>query len=289
MFTLVILSYQVAVVNRLVGACTGIVVSVDLRPVVIQRQHGCNMHKLCLIILSYDSGFAALRNICGMSCGHRVKLQQISAELSLDINRLSELFEQGLAEFGGPFLSGKAFTAAEAHAILDHAVERGINVNCVLPSIIDTPANRADMPDADFSAWVQPAQLAAFIHRHAAVGAQIVIVDPDRGNRAAFGRDMGLLGLTVEEELGGSGMGYLAHNLRLRIATATGGGTSFSQPPSFLRIRSAKVRGWQAIARGSAPLMGTKKPLLSRCWNRPATEGRIWIAEAVTTESSATL
>lgn len=40
----------------------------------------------------------------------------------------------------------------------------------------------------------QPAQLAAFIHRHAAAGAQIVIVDPDRGNRAAFGRDMGMLG-----------------------------------------------------------------------------------------------
>ncbi|MBT9462938.1 methyltransferase domain-containing protein [Hydrogenophaga sp.] len=43
----------------------------------------------------------------------------------------------------------------------------------------------------------QPAQLAAFIHRHAAVGAQIVIVDPDRGNRAAFGRDMGMLGFEM--------------------------------------------------------------------------------------------
>lgn len=43
----------------------------------------------------------------------------------------------------------------------------------------------------------QPAQLAAFIHRHAAVGAQIVIVDPDRGNRAAFGRDMGMLGFVL--------------------------------------------------------------------------------------------
>lgn len=35
----------------------------------------------------------------------------------------------------------------------------GINVNSVLPSLIDTPANRADMPDADFSAWVSPADL----------------------------------------------------------------------------------------------------------------------------------
>ena len=43
----------------------------------------------------------------------------------------------------------------------------------------------------------QPAQLAAFIHRHAAVGAHIVIVDPDRGNRAAFGRNMEMLGFVL--------------------------------------------------------------------------------------------
>ncbi|WP_223446195.1 SDR family NAD(P)-dependent oxidoreductase [Pseudomonas sp. BF-R-19] len=41
--------------------------------------------------------------------------------------------------------------------------EQNINVNCVLPSIIDTPANRADMPDADFSRWVTPAALADVI------------------------------------------------------------------------------------------------------------------------------
>jgi NAD(P)-dependent dehydrogenase (short-subunit alcohol dehydrogenase family) len=39
----------------------------------------------------------------------------------------------------------------------------GINVNAVLPSIIDTPPNRRDMPDADFSQWVTPAQLAEVI------------------------------------------------------------------------------------------------------------------------------
>ena len=39
----------------------------------------------------------------------------------------------------------------------------GINVNCVLPSVIDTARNRADMPDADFSKWVQPADLARVI------------------------------------------------------------------------------------------------------------------------------
>ena len=37
---------------------------------------------------------------------------------------------------------------------------KGINVNAVLPSIIDTPTNRNDMPDADFGQWVAPADLA---------------------------------------------------------------------------------------------------------------------------------
>lgn len=38
-----------------------------------------------------------------------------------------------------------------------------ITVNAILPSIIDTPTNRADMPDADFSQWVQPAAIADVI------------------------------------------------------------------------------------------------------------------------------
>ncbi|MGH6964580.1 MAG: SDR family oxidoreductase, partial [Phenylobacterium sp.] len=37
----------------------------------------------------------------------------------------------------------------------------GVTVNAVLPSIIDTPTNRADMPKADFSTWVRPEELAA--------------------------------------------------------------------------------------------------------------------------------
>ena len=37
---------------------------------------------------------------------------------------------------------------------------QGINVNAVLPSIIDTPTNRKDMPDGDFEKWVRPQDLA---------------------------------------------------------------------------------------------------------------------------------
>lgn len=43
----------------------------------------------------------------------------------------------------------------------------------------------------------QPAQLAAFIFRHATPAAVVIIVDPDRGNRAAFGRDMAAIGFAL--------------------------------------------------------------------------------------------
>jgi NAD(P)-dependent dehydrogenase (short-subunit alcohol dehydrogenase family) len=39
-------------------------------------------------------------------------------------------------------------------------LDRGVRVNCVLPSIIDTPANRQAMPDADPDKWVKPESLA---------------------------------------------------------------------------------------------------------------------------------
>ena len=41
--------------------------------------------------------------------------------------------------------------------------ERGINVNCVMPSILDTPQNRAEMPNANPARWVSPDALAEVI------------------------------------------------------------------------------------------------------------------------------
>lgn len=54
-------------------------------------------------------------------------------------------------------------TEALAEELAQSSNGRGVTVNAILPSIIDTPANRADMPDADFSSWVQPAAIAAVI------------------------------------------------------------------------------------------------------------------------------
>ncbi|TGG94885.1 glutathione S-transferase family protein [Natronospirillum operosum] len=60
------------------------------------------------------SGFNALRDDCSMNCGVRVELTAISAALQADIERLNELWEQGLNTFGGPFLAGDRFTGVDA-------------------------------------------------------------------------------------------------------------------------------------------------------------------------------
>ncbi|WP_378943495.1 glutathione S-transferase family protein [Mesorhizobium sp. ANAO-SY3R2] len=60
------------------------------------------------------SGFRSLRNICGMSCGVRVRLGERPAGLESDIARIGELWNQGLDRFGGPFLAGDRFTAVDA-------------------------------------------------------------------------------------------------------------------------------------------------------------------------------
>ena len=45
-------------------------------------------------------------------------------------------------------------------SLSDEVKDKNINVNCIMPSIIDTGANRKDMPDADFSKWVKPSEIA---------------------------------------------------------------------------------------------------------------------------------
>jgi NAD(P)-dependent dehydrogenase (short-subunit alcohol dehydrogenase family) len=57
----------------------------------------------------------------------------------------------------------KSAVAALTQALAQELTDEQIWVNAVAPSILDTPANRAAMPDADYSRWVSPADLAALI------------------------------------------------------------------------------------------------------------------------------
>lgn len=63
----------------------------------------------------------------------------------------------------GAYAAAKAGVHSLTQALAEELKDDGVTVNAVLPSIIDTPANRADMPKADFAAWVAPDDLAVVI------------------------------------------------------------------------------------------------------------------------------
>ena len=61
---------------------------------------------------------------------------------------------------GAPgYITSKAAVIALTQVLATEYRDDGIRANAVLPSVIDTPGNRAAMPDADFSAWVPPAEI----------------------------------------------------------------------------------------------------------------------------------
>ncbi len=70
-----------------------------------------------------------------------------------------------VAPFAGAsaYAAGKAALIALVQAASQEVKHDGVTVNCVLPSVIDTPGNRAGQPDADTARWVAPVDLAAVI------------------------------------------------------------------------------------------------------------------------------
>lgn len=61
------------------------------------------------------------------------------------------------------YAASKAAVLRLTEALSAEVREQGININVILPSTIDTPANRAGQPDADYGKWVSPEDLAAVI------------------------------------------------------------------------------------------------------------------------------
>ena len=63
----------------------------------------------------------------------------------------------------GAYAASKSGIERLTEALAAELRDHGVTVNAVLPGIIDTPRNRADMPDADFSRWVAPEAIADVI------------------------------------------------------------------------------------------------------------------------------
>lgn len=61
------------------------------------------------------------------------------------------------------YAAAKAAVAALTVALAEEVAKEGVLVNAVAPSIMDTPANRQDMPKADLSAWPKVEEVAATI------------------------------------------------------------------------------------------------------------------------------
>ncbi len=78
------------------------------------------------------------------------------------INVAARAATAGVATMG-PYTASKAAVMRLTESMALELRNESINVNCILPGTIDTPRNREDMPGADHSTWVPPADLAAVV------------------------------------------------------------------------------------------------------------------------------
>lgn len=74
----------------------------------------------------------------------------------------------------GAYCVSKAGVRTLTESIAEEVKDKGININAIMPSIIDTQANRQSMPKADFSKWVSPQKIAKVVRFLVSEDAQII-------------------------------------------------------------------------------------------------------------------
>lgn len=110
-------------------------------------------------VAEMHGGFSALRNDCTMNVGVRVKPKPMSDALKRDVMRISELWAQGLDSFGGPFLAGPSFTAADAFfapvafRVRTYGLEVGSAGQAWVDQMLMLPAMLAWEKDALAESW----------------------------------------------------------------------------------------------------------------------------------------
>jgi NAD(P)-dependent dehydrogenase (short-subunit alcohol dehydrogenase family) len=89
----------------------------------------------------------------GMLARRRGSIVNISSRAALEL-------PAGLSAYA----TAKRAVLSFAEILQKEVAERGVRVNTIAPSTIDTPANRAAMPTADFAQWTPPAKIAEVIY-----------------------------------------------------------------------------------------------------------------------------
>ena len=106
-----------------------------------------------MMSLNVRSGFVLLRNaVPAMLAQRSGAIVNISSRSAVDH-----------AGGASAYAAAKAAAVAMMDSLAADLKGTGVRANSVLPSIIDTPANREAMPDADFSKWPKPEEIAAVI------------------------------------------------------------------------------------------------------------------------------
>lgn len=84
-------------------------------------------------IAEMHAGFQSLRQHCPMDCTRHAALEEIPEAVQVDLERLERLWQQGMDQFGGPFLAGQQFSAVDAYyapvALRIHQYQLPINAN----------------------------------------------------------------------------------------------------------------------------------------------------------------
>jgi NAD(P)-dependent dehydrogenase (short-subunit alcohol dehydrogenase family) len=113
---------------------------------------------------SWDTMYKLNLRTAVVSC--QAALPYLLKSLSGRIVNVGAMAAQKAAAGMGPYAASKAGVAQLTEALADELKDRGITVNAILPSMLDTPKNRADMPKADFTRWVtlgEAAEVIAFL------------------------------------------------------------------------------------------------------------------------------
>lgn len=105
----------------------------------------------------HDLNLQTLLNMCRATVP-----SMIEAGSGSIVNIAANSARQGLAGMG-PYCLAKSGVIRLTETMSAELRDRGVRVNCMMPGVIDTPENRASMPDADPAHWVAPAALADVI------------------------------------------------------------------------------------------------------------------------------